>query len=613
MKFNFYQREEGEKVAKKSAIENLDLIKRYKNRETYKKQDIKYLLHIGGSGMGKTRSLLELRNILLKIDSKKYSDFQNTLQIYIDFFNGDKILVEESKKPDDLLGIRIFSRFFRNQTIEEFKNEKDFEIYSNSSVFNLRIVLDFLNDYMNEYNNSNNIKGYTPIVINLDEIQYTLNRVDGEWKDIRNNIGSYIWGRKDKIENYNLILIPSIGGTKINDIKFDPTEYDFYEFKLDSFKIETLKKILSDEKIDQYENEKIKSEFYRFWILCSLIPRDLEKGIKIFVDRYNNLQESTQNEIQIDIEFMNECYNEMKIENLNREIINDAKDLLLILFSNLDYGKLGKYYGDKTEYYIEKGILHKTSDNRIFTSHFIFKKLCEFTSILPSDLLPDLKTSITWQLFEKLDLFRLSLLFHYRKDINFGELHKIRNIFPGYANDDILDIEIKYNEKKYALETNPFIELQNKKLKYFSTKPIEITKRKKPLTKEYFFKFIFQLPLNHPKFDGRLFIKNLDQSCMDYLIFIQYKHTSEEETEKNPIHWYNDMILRMKNHFTDYDKIYVFITNGKINENQKKKILDFQDLIVIDNDKLQEYMNPNIYSYFGDLELLTVDEESNSE
>ena len=282
MKFNFYQREEGETVAQKSAIENLDLIKRYKNRETYKKQDIKYLLHIGGSGMGKTRSLLELRNILLKIDSKKYPDFQNTLQIYIDFFNGDKILVEESKKPDDLLGIRIFSRFFRNQTIEKFKNEKDFEIYSNSNVFDLDIVLDFLNDYMNEYNNSNNIKGYTPIVINLDEIQYTLNRVDGEWKDIRNNIGSYIWGRKDKIENYNLILIPSIGGTKINDIKFDPTEYGFYEFKLDSFKIETLKKILSDEKIDQYENENVKKEFYRFWMICSLIPRDLEEGITIF-------------------------------------------------------------------------------------------------------------------------------------------------------------------------------------------------------------------------------------------------------------------------------------------------------------------------------------------
>ena len=51
-------------------------------------------------------------------------------------------------------------------------------------------------------------------------------------------------------------------------------------------------------------------------------------------------------------------------------------------------------------------------------------------------------------------------------------------------------------------------------------------------------------------------------------------------------------------------KIYVFITNGKINEEQKKKILLWEDLIVIDNDKLQEYMNPNIYSYFGDFELL---------
>ena len=35
------------------------------------KHYLKYLLHIGGSGMGKTRSLLELRNMLLKIDQKK--------------------------------------------------------------------------------------------------------------------------------------------------------------------------------------------------------------------------------------------------------------------------------------------------------------------------------------------------------------------------------------------------------------------------------------------------------------------------------------------------------------------------------------------------------------
>ena len=117
---------------------------------------------------------------------------------------------------------------------------------------------------MNEYNKENKIKGYTPMIISLDEIQYTLNRVDGEWKDIRNNIGSYIWERRNNYENYNLVIIPSIGGTKIDNIKFNPTEYGFYEFKLDSFNISTLKKILKDENIDKYENPNIKSEFYRF-------------------------------------------------------------------------------------------------------------------------------------------------------------------------------------------------------------------------------------------------------------------------------------------------------------------------------------------------------------
>jgi len=60
----------------------------------------------------------------------------------------------------------------------------------------------------------------------------------------------------------------------------------------------------------------------------------------------------------------------------------------------------------------------------------------------------------------------------------------------------------------------------------------------------------------------------------------------------------------MENHFTNYKKIYVFITNGKVNDQQKKNILDLEDLIVIHNDKLQDYMNINIFSYFGDLDLL---------
>ena len=150
--------------------------------------------------------------------------------------------------------------------------------------------------------------------------------------------------------------------------------------------------------------------------------------------------------------------------------------------------------------------------------------------------------------------------------------------------------------------------MKNKSLRYYSkNQPILITKRKNELKREDLFKYVFQLPLNHPKFDGRLFIKNPDEDYDDYLILIQYKHTSEEETEKNPINWYESMYKRMENHFENYEKIYVFITNGKINEEQKKKILLWEDLIVIDNDKLQQYMNPNIYSYFGDFELLIVE------
>ena len=95
---------------------------------------------------------------------------------------------------------------------------------------------------------------------------------------------------------------------------------------------------------------------------------------------------------------MNECYNEMKIRELDKEIESHANDLLLILFSNLSFAILGEYYLNLTYKFVEKGILHQLN-GRVFTSHFIFKKLCEYTSILPSDLLLDLKTSITWQLF----------------------------------------------------------------------------------------------------------------------------------------------------------------------------------------------------------------------
>ena len=56
-------------------------------------------------------------------------------------------------------------------------------------------------------------------------------------------------------------------------------------------------------------------------------------------------------------------------------------------------------------------------------------------------------------------------------------------------------MEIEYNERKYALETNYFIEKNKEKLKYFSkNRPITITNRKDSLTEEKFKDYIFNYP-----------------------------------------------------------------------------------------------------------------------
>jgi len=293
---HFYDRNQFIYEVKNSVIKhNEEKMKKNLDKEV-DKEEFRFGILMGGSGIGKTRSLHEIKNIM---NDNKYK----TLKIYIQFLNGSNLTSEEIENIDEyassIIGLRIIDyllKYYSNNNGKNlWENIKNYRIgWDNlikSDCFKIENVLKYI-----RYIYSNNEKRLHLLIL-LDEYQNVkecVKKNKKEWKFPLYKIGSNCIksdGHNKILKETNIFIYPFIGGL-INDeqIRFHPTLYGNQFLKLELLKqdsrIQMFKEYFNNENgnkklISADENEKIiedllqKKKFQFIISLIGLVPKDL--------------------------------------------------------------------------------------------------------------------------------------------------------------------------------------------------------------------------------------------------------------------------------------------------------------------------------------------------
>lgn len=584
------------------------------------KQKHAFLNAVGGSGAGKTRAASEVINILRKHNSDIFGKMQ---EIYVDFSNGNGHYTGESLIPSNYLGVRIFAAVLRQGAgkVERMVKQIGSEIfchYSNKGVFDTEIVLQVVSTKFRELLNIDKAIPL-PIVIILDEFQKTIGEVP-EWKKLYYTIGDYMCSTQSKNEcslRDKLVIVPVIAGTLLyKDVTFEPTDYTNKKIPLPSFSPKIVMKILKAENIDNRLLED--RELLRLWYLMGLVPRNLEDAYRIATEKlkkqkYSNIQPGEDlfcNLVRSIVIKTEKTIEERYKFDANICQYTDKYDQQLAFYA---VTATSSPYDKWVRNITLEGKLFKTIKRRIFLPHFIFKELTTKYYKEIAKVMPTFASDFTWQHLEELDLKTLSARINGLIDITGKNIVGLDDIFPGVWKDEHLNPKIQISSVKYEQATQWFIPIPKKgnKGKYSMIGPSEdipIDSNKNAIIKSADRKnFIFRSKAGNVSMDG-LYTAVQDNS--DALFIIQHKYkeepsiTESQITNEMPVPWYNHIVTSVKEAYPHAICYFVYITNAKLGTLTKIKAIEKCDnLLIIDQSSLEEYISPNILPYYRIMEL----------
>lgn len=609
---HFYDRNQFIYEVKNSVIKhNEEKMKKNLDKEV-DKEEFRFGILMGGSGIGKTRSLHEIKNIM---NDNKYK----TLKIYIQFLNGSNLTSEEIENIDEyassIIGLRIIDyllKYYSNNNgqnlWEDIKNYRiGWDNLIKSDCFKIENVLKYI-----RYIYSNNEKRLHLLIL-LDEYQNVkecVKKNKKEWKFPLYKIGSNCIksdGHNKILKETNIFIYPFIGGL-INDeqIRFHPTLYGNQFLKLELLKQDSRiqmfkeyfnnengnKKLISADENEKFIEDLLKKEKFQFIIsLIGLVPKDLRAVCDTIKEQFphHKINESNSyNNLLLEISKRVSCNrNYLPNNNLNllyRIIIGniavgdfDADENRKIFQQDIDQGKIYVFQLENNYnlFYLKHAdfVNLLTLNNENFISNIM-------------NFAHGTQSIIEGKTIEYIDCRIITIRMQYYAENKCMNEISIEKLFPGISSKETEKksiIKLPYDFENNIEEDKQFF--PNHKIQEYKNSPYHKFEYNKKPTQPIL------TANNNPMFDSRIFTyKKNGANWNKLLILIQYKIYQNKDIKLGNI-FNEDTLIEIEEAYNDYELLFIFITNQKLKD---KEYIKRKNILIIDFENIHLYFPINI-------------------